>query len=54
MESGIGAPALVWRMEVDTPFEILPGGGFLVAEKPAGPREIVVVSNFTAEVPKAP
>jgi len=46
----VGSPALVWSMAVDAPYEILPGGGFLIAEKPAAPREIVVVSNFIAEL----
>lgn len=45
-----GSPALVWKMEADAPFEVLPSGGFLVAERPAAPRRIVVVSNFTAEL----
>lgn len=51
---GLGPPSLVWTMEVDTPFEVLPGGGFLVAEKPAAPTSIVVLSNFTAELPETP
>jgi serine/threonine-protein kinase len=45
-----GPPGLVWRREVDVAFEVLPSGGFLVAERPAAPRRIVVVSNFTAEL----
>jgi serine/threonine protein kinase len=45
-----GSPALVWKMEAEAPFEVLPSGGFLVAERPAAPRRIVVVSNFTAEL----
>lgn len=52
--NGIGSPSLVWTMEADTSFETRPGGGFLVTEKPAPPRQIVVVSNFTAELPKDP
>jgi serine/threonine-protein kinase len=52
--NAIGSPSLVFTMEVDRPFEVRPGGGFLVAEKPAAPpTRIVVVSNFTAELPKA-
>ena len=45
-----GPPALVWKMEAEAPFEVLPSGGFLVAERPAALRRIVVVSNFTAEL----
>lgn len=45
-----GSPSVVWSMAVDAPYEVLPGGGFLVAEKPAAPHEIVVVSNFPAEL----
>jgi hypothetical protein len=50
-EMVIGPPSLVWSMAVDTPYEIMPGGGFLVAEKPAPAYEIVVVTDFTAELP---
>ncbi len=45
-----GPPSLVWTMAVEAPYEILPDGGFLVAETRATPRTIVVVSNFTAEL----
>jgi eukaryotic-like serine/threonine-protein kinase len=51
-ESIPAPPALVWSMAADGPYEILPDGGFLVAEEPAAPRDIVVVSNFTAELPR--
>ena len=52
--SSIGPPSLVWTMEVDDPFEILPGGGFVVTERRVAPKQIVVISNFTAEVPRVP
>ncbi len=51
-ESVPGPPALVWSIAVGGPYEILPDGGFLAAEKPAAPREIIVVSNFTAALPE--
>ncbi len=47
----IGPPSPVWSMAVDVFYDIVPDGGFLAAEKPAAPHEIVVVSNFTAELP---
>jgi hypothetical protein len=38
---------VVWSLDYDAPFEVLPGGGgFLVEEKTERPNRIIVLLNF--------
>jgi TolB protein len=41
-----GPSTVVWSLDYDAPFEVLPGGGFLVAEKPDLSNRIIVLLNF--------